>query len=65
MRIGSSVEICKGWRYSSTDSSVMGYSPKSNDVRTEADESPLLEAVAREQLWKTVGAGKDLACSDL
>jgi hypothetical protein len=31
-------------------------------VRTEAEESPLLEAVTREQPMKTQEAGKDLAC---
>jgi hypothetical protein len=29
----------------------------------EAEESPLLEAVARERLVKTQQAGKDLACA--
>jgi hypothetical protein len=33
--------------------SVAGYSPDSNDVRTEAEERPLLETVARERLLKT------------
>jgi hypothetical protein len=31
----------------------------------EAEESSLLEAVAREQLLKILQAGEDLACSDL
>jgi hypothetical protein len=31
----------------------------------EAEESPLLEAVARERLLKTLQAGEDLACTDL
>jgi hypothetical protein len=31
----------------------------------EAEESPMLEAVAREQLLETLQAGEDLACSDL
>jgi hypothetical protein len=30
----------------------------------EVQESPLLEAVARERLLKTTHAGEDLACSD-
>lgn len=30
-----------------------------------AEESPQLEAVARERLLKTLQAGEDLACSDL
>jgi hypothetical protein len=41
--------------------SVAGYSPDSNDVSTEAEESPLLEAVARERLLEAQQAGKDLA----
>jgi hypothetical protein len=32
---------------------VVGYSPDSNDVSTEAEESPLLEAVTRKRLLKT------------
>jgi hypothetical protein len=31
----------------------VGYSPDSNEVRAEAEESPLLEAVNRERLVKT------------
>jgi hypothetical protein len=31
----------------------VGYSPDSNEVRAEAEESPLLEAVTRERLVKT------------
>jgi hypothetical protein len=34
-------------------------------VTTEAEESPLSEAVAGERLVKTLQAEKDLACSDL
>jgi hypothetical protein len=37
------VEICK--RGCSVDSSVVVYSPDSNDVSIEAEESPLLKAV--------------------
>jgi hypothetical protein len=44
---------------------MAGYSPNSKDMSTEAEESPLLEAVAREWLVKTQQAGEDLACSDL
>jgi hypothetical protein len=54
-------EAEKRWRYSSVDSSVVGYSPDNNDVSTEAEESPLLEIVAREGLVKTQEAGKGLA----
>jgi hypothetical protein len=43
------------------DSSVVGYSPDSNNVSTEAKKSPLLEAVARERLVKTQQAGEYLA----
>jgi hypothetical protein len=38
-------------------------SPDSSDVSTEAEESPLLEAVVREWLVKTLQAGGDLACT--
>jgi hypothetical protein len=51
----------KRWRYNSVDSSLVGYSPGSNAVSTEAEESPLLEVVARERLVKTQQAGKGLA----
>jgi hypothetical protein len=51
----------KRWRYNS----VVGYSPDSNYLSTKAEEFPLLEAVAREQLMKTQHAGEDLGCSDL
>jgi hypothetical protein len=63
------VEFCKGGRevgrYSSVDSSVMIYSPGSNDVDTEAKESPLFSAVTKQRLVKRLQAGEDLACSDL
>jgi hypothetical protein len=47
--------------------SVVGYSPDSNDVSTDAEESPLLRAVARERMFKTQQAGKRLSacCGDL
>jgi hypothetical protein len=32
---------------------IVGYSPESNDGSTEAEDSPLLEAVVRERLVKT------------
>jgi hypothetical protein len=34
-------------------------------VRTDAEESPLLGAVTKQRLVKTLQAGEDLACSDL
>jgi hypothetical protein len=34
-------------------------------LQPEAEESPLLEAVTRKRLVKTLKAGEDLACSDL
>jgi hypothetical protein len=37
------------------------YKQGSNDVSTEAEESPLLEAVTRKRLLKIQQAGKDLA----
>jgi hypothetical protein len=58
-------EAEKRWRYSSDDSSVVGYSPYSNDVITEAEKSSLLRAVTKQRLVKTLQAGGDLACSDL
>jgi hypothetical protein len=42
------------------NSSVVGYSPDSNDVSTEAEESPLLRAVTRKRLVKTLHVEKDL-----
>jgi hypothetical protein len=64
-RVRLSIEFCKGCRYNSVDSRVVGYSPESNDVRTEAEESPLLRAVAKQRLVTTLQAGEDLACGDL
>jgi hypothetical protein len=43
----------------------VGYSPDSNDVSREAEETPLLRAVNKQRLVKTLQAGEDLACSDL
>jgi hypothetical protein len=43
----------------------MEYSPDSNDMSTEAEESPLLGAVTKQRLVKTLQAGEGLACSDL
>jgi hypothetical protein len=43
----------------------VGYSPDSNGVSTEAEESPLLEAVTKQRLVKTLKAGEGLACCDL
>jgi hypothetical protein len=48
--LSSAREAEKRWRYSS----VVGYSPDNNDVNTEAEESPLLRAVAKQQLVKTL-----------
>jgi hypothetical protein len=39
---------------------VVGYSPDSNDMSTEAEESPLLRAVIKQRLMKTLQAGEDL-----
>jgi hypothetical protein len=50
----------KRWRYCS----VVRYSPDSNDVSTEAEESPLLTAVTKQRLVKTLQAGGGLACGD-
>jgi hypothetical protein len=46
-------------------SSVVGYSPDTNGMRTEVEESPLLKAVAKQRLVKILQAGEDLACSDM
>jgi hypothetical protein len=43
----------------------VGYSPDSNDVSTDPEESPLLRAVTKQRLVKKVQAGDYLACSDL
>jgi hypothetical protein len=42
-----------------------GVKTAGNAMTTEAEESLLLEAVARERLFKTLQAGEDLLCSDL
>jgi hypothetical protein len=63
--LSSAREAEKRWRYSSFDSSVVGYSPESNEMNTEAEESPLLRAVTKQRLVKTLQAGEDLACTDL
>jgi hypothetical protein len=57
--------IEKRWCYISVDSSFVGYPPDSNDVSTESEEYPLLEAVARERLLKSLQTGEDLVCSEL
>jgi hypothetical protein len=44
-------------------SSVAKQRPASNGVSTEAEESPLLEAIARKWLVKTKQAGKGLVCA--
>jgi hypothetical protein len=41
---------------------VLGYSPDSIEVSTEAEESPLLEAVTRERLVKTQQTEKTSVC---
>jgi hypothetical protein len=61
----SSREAEKRLCFSSVNCSVVGYSPDSNDMSTEAKESPLLRAVTKQWLLKTLQAGEDLACSDL
>jgi hypothetical protein len=40
-----------------------GCPPLRQDLRTEAEEYPLLEAVTRKRLEKTVQAVKDLSCA--
>jgi hypothetical protein len=55
----------KRWRYISIDSSAAGYSSDSNDMSTEAEESPLLRAITMQRLVKPLQAGEKLAYSDL
>jgi hypothetical protein len=43
----------------------VGYSPNSNNVNPEAEESPLLRAVTKQRLVKIIQAGEDLECNDL
>jgi hypothetical protein len=43
----------------------VGYSPDSNDMSTEAEESPLLRAVTKQRLEKTLQAEEGVACSYL
>jgi hypothetical protein len=62
--LSSAKEAEKRWRYNSFDSSIVGYSPDTNDVRTEAEETPLLRAVTKQRLVTTLQAGEDLVCSD-
>jgi hypothetical protein len=58
--LSSARENDKRWHYSS----IVGYSPDSNDMSTEAEEFPLWWAVTKQQLVKTLQAGEDLVCSD-
>jgi hypothetical protein len=44
-QLSSAREAEKRWRCNYVDSSVVGYSPGSHDVSTEAEKSPLLRAV--------------------
>jgi hypothetical protein len=46
-------------------SSVVGYSPESNNTSMEVEESPLLRAVTMQCLMKILQVGEDLTCSDL
>jgi hypothetical protein len=55
--LSSAMEAEKRWRYSSVDSAVVGYSPDSDDMNTEAEESPLLRAVTKQRLVKLLQAG--------
>jgi hypothetical protein len=58
VQLSSAREADKRWRYNYVELRVMGYSPESNDLSTEAGEFPMLEAVARERLMKTQQVGK-------
>jgi hypothetical protein len=46
--LSSAREAEKRWRYSSIDGSVVGYSAENYDVSREAEESPLLRAVTKQ-----------------
>jgi hypothetical protein len=63
--LSSAREVEKRFRYSLVGNSVVGYSPGSKYVSKEAEESPLLGAVTKQRLVKTLQAEEDLACSDL
>jgi hypothetical protein len=64
-QLSSAREAEKRWHYNSLDSWVVRYSPDSNNVSTEAEESPLLRAATMKWVVKTLQAEEDLACSDL
>jgi hypothetical protein len=64
-QLSSARETENRWWYSSVDSSVVGYSPESNDVSTEAEESPLLRSITKQRLLKTLQAGENLQSSNL
>jgi hypothetical protein len=60
------MEAERRWRYSSVDREFcMGDGGKDKTWEHEAEESPLLEAVAWKRLLDTLQAEEDLACSDL
>jgi hypothetical protein len=59
--LSSARQAEKRWRCSS----LAAYSPDSNDVSTEAEESLLLGDVTKQRLVKTMQAREYLACSDL
>jgi anthranilate/para-aminobenzoate synthase component I len=54
-QLSSAREAEKRWYYSS----VVGYSPDSNNMNTEAEEFLLLRAVTKQQLARTLQAGED------
>jgi hypothetical protein len=60
-QLSSAREAEKRWRYVL----VVGYSPDSNVVNTEAEESQLLTTVTKQRLVKTLQVGEDLEYSDL
>jgi hypothetical protein len=60
-QLSSAMVAEKRWR----SNSVVGYSSDSNGASTESEESPLLRAVTKQRLVKTLQAGGHLACSDL
>jgi hypothetical protein len=63
--LSTAKEAEKRWRYFSVYISLVGYTPESNNVRIEAEGSPLLRAVTKRRVMKTLLAGEESACSDL
>jgi hypothetical protein len=57
------VKWAPAWQLISLTEAVGREQPFREDLSPEAEEQPLLEAVTRQLLVKTLRAGKDLACA--